>query len=77
MNAKTIGHRIKELRAERCLNQSKFGELISVSQDTVSLWENGKAMPTTELIILICSKFCVSADYLLGLDEFLRENPMA
>ena len=64
-----VGQRIREIRYEAKLNQSKFGQSISVSQDTISLWENGKSLPNTEFIILICKKYNVSADYLLGLEE--------
>lgn len=70
MNASIIAARIKETRLENHLNQSQFGEKLSVSQDTVSLWENGKSVPTTEYVILITTTFGVSADYLLGLTEY-------
>ena len=66
---KTIGERIKEIRNESKLNQSEFGKSISVSQDTVSLWEKGKSLPNTEYVILICRRYGVSADYLLGLED--------
>ena len=75
MNANLVGRQIRELRMERGLNQSQFGKIISVSQDTVSLWEKGKSMPTTELVIDICCKFQISADYLLGLDEYFAKYP--
>ena len=68
MNEK-ISDKLKELRAEFNLSQAKLGELLSVSQDTVSLWENDKALPSVEYIILICKTFDVSADYLLCLKD--------
>lgn len=64
-----IADRIKEVRMENQLSQSQFGALISVSQDTVSLWEKGKSIPTAEYIIIISKTFRVSADYLLGLAD--------
>jgi len=64
-----VAERIKELRLENNLSQSTFGKKLQVSQDTVSLWEKGKAFPNTEYIILICKLFDVSADYLLGLKD--------
>ena len=69
MNNNVIADRIKELRKEYNLSQAKFGDLLMVSQDTISLWENNKALPNTEYIILMCNKFEVSADYLLGLKD--------
>ena len=64
-----VGKRIREIRYELKLNQSEFGKSISVSQDTVSLWEKGKSLPNTEFIIAICKKYNVSANYLLGLED--------
>ena len=64
-----IAQRIKEIRTENKLNQSEFGKSLSVSQDTISLWENGKSLPNTEFIIAICKKYKISADYLLGLED--------
>lgn len=66
---KECANRIKDLRLENNLTQAEFGNLISVSQDTVSLWEKGKSLPATEYVILICKTFKISADYLLGLTE--------
>lgn len=65
-----ISKRIKEIRAEYKLTQAQFGEKLAVSQDTVSLWENGKSLPATEYIIAISKTFGVSADFILGLSEF-------
>lgn len=65
-----IAKRIKEIRMGNQLSQSQFGALLSVSQDTVSLWEKGKSIPTAECLSTICKTFHVSADYLLGLTDF-------
>ncbi len=64
-----ISVRIKEIRTERNLTQKEFGDILSVSQDTVSLWEKGKSVPTTEFVVSICKKFGLSADYVLGLED--------
>ena len=65
-----VAKRIKEIRLENKLSQKAFGEILSVSQDTISLWENGKSLPTAELLILISKKFKVSVDYILCLTDF-------
>lgn len=67
---KEIGQRIKELRVENKLSQQQFGELLAVSQDTISLWENGKSLPTTENLIIIAKTFKVSTDYILCLVDY-------
>ena len=66
----SIGKRIKEIRVERGLSQQRMGEILSVSQDTVSLWEKGKSVPTAEFLIAISKSFDVSGDYILCLKDF-------
>lgn len=65
-----IAVRFKAARVESGLTQAQLGEKLSVSQDTVSLWETGKSIPTAEYIVAICKLFSISADYLLGLAEY-------
>ena len=65
-----IGKRIKEIRTDNGLSQEKFGQTLSVSQDTISLWEKGKSVPTTEFLIAIARQFNVSVDYILCLKEY-------
>ncbi len=65
-----IAKRLKEIRMENHLTQAQFGEKFSVSQDTVSLWEKGKSIPTADYLIAICKYFSVSADFLLGLTDY-------
>ena len=68
-NFKKISERVKELRLEKNLSQAEFGKIMSVSQDTVSLWEKGKSLPNTEYIVKICLEFNVSANYILGFED--------
>ena len=70
MDMERIGKRIKEIRLESGLTQQKFGERLSVSQDTVSLWENGKSLPTAEFLIALSRTFKVSTDYILCLTDY-------
>lgn len=61
-----IGKRIKELRQDRGLTQKQLADILFVSQDTISLWELGKLLPSITNLIAICDFFKVSADDLLG-----------
>ncbi len=70
MDMELIGKRIKEIRTEHGLSQEKFGAFLSVSQDTVSLWEKGKSVPTAEFLIEIAKRFEISVDYLLGVKDY-------
>jgi len=67
---KNVGKRIREIRIENKLSQKEFGEKLSVSQDTVSLWETGKSLPTADYLILMNKIFGVSVDYILCITEF-------
>lgn len=74
MNTQIIGERIKEIRISNKLNQLEFGKKLGVSQDTVSLWENGKSVPAVYHILLIVDNYKIygekiTADYLLGLEQ--------
>lgn len=49
MDQKKIGMLLKELRNEKGLTQEQFAELVSVSNRTVSRWENGNNMPDLDI----------------------------
>ena len=54
MNQKQIGIFISELRKEKNLTQLELGELLGVTNKTVSRWENGNYMPDISIIPLLC-----------------------
>ena len=64
-----IGKRIRELRKEMDCTQSKLADVLGVTQDSISLWENGKRIPDTQYIITLAKFFNVTSDYLLGLSD--------
>lgn len=64
-----IGTRIKELRTEKQMMQRELAAVLNVTQDSISLWENGKRIPDTQYIIALALYFGVSTDYLLGLED--------
>ena len=66
------GERIRELRAEQGLTQQQLGELLGVSQFSVSKYEREALDLNTDTLIRLCGIFGVSADSLLGLDEGKR-----
>ena len=58
---------IKRLRKEKGLTQIQLAETFNLDQTTISKWENGKAIPDSQLLIRLAEFFDVSTDYLLGL----------
>ena len=57
--------RLKELSEAYKLNQTELGEILGVTNQTVSNWENGNIAPSIEMVEKIANYFKVSVDYLL------------
>ena len=64
-----IGETIKKLRKEREITQEEFAEVLGVSCQSVSRWENDNCYPDIELIPTIAGFFGISTDRLMGVDE--------
>lgn len=64
-----IGDTIKRLRKERDITQEEFAEVLGVSCQSVSRWENDSCYPDIELIPTIAEFFGISTDRLMGIDE--------
>ena len=64
----TIGETIKRLRKERDITQEELAEILGVTCQSVSRWENNSCYPDIELIPTITSFFDISSDVLLGID---------
>ena len=64
-----IGETIKKLRKEREITQEEFSEVLGVSCQSVSRWENNSCYPDIELIPTIAAFFGISTDKLMGVDE--------
>ncbi|MDF2544385.1 MAG: helix-turn-helix protein [Herbinix sp.] len=60
-----VGNYITLLRKEKGLTGEKLAELLQVSPQAVSKWENGKCLPETSLLPSIASVLCTSIDALL------------
>lgn len=57
--------RLRELRLTRKITQLKLAMDLSMSQNTVSRYENGEREPGISELIRIADYFDVSVDYLL------------
>jgi len=58
---------LKILRVKRSQTQLSLGLEVGVQQETISAYENGKAMPTAETLLKLARYFNCSTDYLLDL----------
>lgn len=59
-------NRIKELRKEFGMNQTKLAELLNVAQNTISNWENENRDIDNASLLEMSKIFDASTDYILG-----------
>ena len=69
----TTGEKIAKLRKEKGLTQEDFGDLLGVTRQSVSKWEQDISFPETDKLILIAREFNCSLDYLLN-NEYNHNN---
>lgn len=60
-----FGTRIKQLREKRGLNQEELGEIVGVSDKTVSSWEINRTEPKMGIVQQLADFFNVTTDYLI------------
>ena len=62
--------RLKKLREERGLSQNQLSKQVGFTQVAISYWERGIQIPNIDTLIVFVKFFNVSADYLLGLEDY-------
>ena len=65
----TIGQRISKCRKDKNLSQEYIAELMEVSRQAVSKWENDLTEPDTANLIKLSKIFDVSVEYLANGEE--------
>ena len=63
-----MNFKLAELRKRHGITQQELGEVLSVSYQTISKWENGVCYPDISMLPKISKYFGVSVDALLGLE---------
>ncbi len=61
----TFGERLYELRNKNNLSQEELAEVLDVSRQSISKWENDKAYPEMTRLLFMSDYFDVSLDYLM------------
>ncbi len=69
MKPYSFGKTLKDLRHGKNITQSQLAELLTISPQAISKWENGIGYPDLPLLSPISEIFGVSIDYLLGKTE--------
>lgn len=65
LDFKAIGNGIREQRQRFGYSQDALAEMLGVTHQAISRWEQGEAMPTVENLAELCSLFDIGFDELL------------
>jgi len=65
-NCCELGRRIASLRKEKGHTQEKTSDLLNVTPQAISKWEQGNVLPDTLLLLPLARVLDVSIDYLLS-----------
>ncbi len=65
-----VGRRLKEARKISGHTQKQVAEKMLMTQQQYSRFENGVFELNYEQLIFLCKLYDVSADYILGIEEF-------
>lgn len=66
--------RIRDLREDRDLNQTKIAEILGMSQTGYSKYETGENDIPTSILIKLANFYDVSIDYLLSQTDNPKRN---
>lgn len=61
----TLGERLKSYRTNKKISQEKVAELVGVSRQAVTKWENDQTIPNSNNLITLASIYGVSVDELV------------
>lgn len=63
--------RLHQLREDRFLKKTELAKILNTSRQQISKYESGVSVPTVDVFLKIADYFEVSADYLLGRDDYI------
>ena len=69
-----IEMKLKDARIQAGLTQEQVAEIIMVSRQTISNWENGKSLPDIVSIMNLSNLYQISIDELLKGDKRMKEK---
>ena len=71
----SFAENLRQLRKEKQLSQEEFAEILDVSRQAVSKWEQGVGYPEVEKLLLLSNQLSVSLDFLM--DTAIVKNPIS
>ena len=70
----SFAENLKQLRKEKQLSQEELAEILDVSRQAVSKWEQGIGYPEVEKLLLLSSKLSISLDSLMATEITQNSN---
>ena len=74
-NQESLGRRIARLRLQNGMTQERLANIMNVSAQAVSKWENDQSYPDILLLPVLARTFGVSVDELLGVEAVAATVP--
>lgn len=74
MDQKKIGAFIAQCRKEKSLTQIQLAELLDITNQAVSKWENGRGMPDVSLLQPLCDALGISLNELFSGEHISAEE---
>ncbi len=74
MDQKRIGAFIAQCRKEKSLTQMQLAELLGITNQAVSKWENGRGMPDVSLLQPLCAVLGISLNELFSGEHISMEE---
>ena len=71
----SFAENLKQLRKSKQLSQEDLAEILDVSRQAVSKWEQGIGYPEVEKLLLLSSKLNISLDSLMDTEITQKFNP--
>ena len=69
-----IAEKLVELRTSTGVTQEDVAQILSVSNKTISKWENGASTPDLPMVVELAKYYGVTTDTLLGLSEDKKQS---
>ena len=73
LNLEKFGQKIILLRKQKDMNQKDLAEKLFVTHQAVSKWENGRSLPSIDVLYALTKLFEVTIEYLLN-DVEVKDN---
>ena len=74
-----FSERLYELREDRFLTKTALATILNTSRQQITKYENNISTPTIDVLLKVADYFEVSADWLLGREDFHKDkkhNPL-